>query len=105
MSDVRSTSSFRWTLVGLFAMVAMHATYWIVTHPLNKLWLKDRDLGAFGAGFFGFDPMGRKAASGNDREPWKWLRNRWEFSHVTRAVLASVALISLVGAVAIRCSA
>jgi hypothetical protein len=99
-----STSSFRWTLVGLFAMVAMHATYWIVTHPVNKFWLKDQDLGAFGAGFFGFDPLKRNA-NGNDRELWRRLRNRWEYSHVTRAVLSAAALIALVVAVAIRCSA
>ena len=99
-----ATSSFLWTLAGLVAMVAMHATYWIVTHPVNKFWLKDQDLGSFGAGFFGIDSLKRQSADVSDRDLWKRLRNRWEYSHVTRAVLSAVALMALVVAVAIRCS-
>lgn len=100
-----ATSSFFWTLAALLAMVAMHATYWIVTHPVNKFWLKDQDLGALGAGFFGFDLLKRNGTDVNDKDLWKRLRNRWEYSHVTRAILSAAALVALVVAVAIRCSA
>jgi hypothetical protein len=32
---------------------------------------------------------------------WKRIRNRWEYSHVLRAVLAAISLICLVIAVAV----
>jgi hypothetical protein len=34
-------------------------------------------------------------------DDWKRLRRRWEYSHVTRAVLAAISLVFLVIAVAI----
>jgi hypothetical protein len=40
------------------------------------------------------------AASGEGAEDWKELRDRWEYSHVVRAVLAVIALIALLVAVA-----
>jgi hypothetical protein len=79
----------------------VHAAYWIVTHPVNNFWLKDNDLKGVGAGFFSFGA--EKCAASNvttSDEGWKGLRNRWEFSHVLRAVLAAIALILLIIAIA-----
>ena len=33
---------FASTLVAALAMLLMHATYWVWTHPVNKIWLKDQ---------------------------------------------------------------
>jgi hypothetical protein len=31
-----------WLMVGAFlALAAMHAVYWLLTHPVNNFWLKD----------------------------------------------------------------
>ena len=96
------TTAFWWTLVALVALVAMHATYWIVTHPVNKFWLKDQQLSGVGDGFFSFDPLNRSRPSDDDStDRWKRARDRWEYSHVLRAVLAAIALLALLVAVAI----
>lgn len=96
------SAAFRWTLVGFVALVAMHAAYWLLTHPVNKFWLKDQELKGAGAGFFAFDPLSRgrpDEIEGDDA--WKRFRDRWEFSHVVRAILAAIALTALIVAVAI----
>jgi len=35
----------------------MHATYWLVTHPVNNFWLRDFDPKKIAGGFFSFDPL------------------------------------------------
>jgi hypothetical protein len=94
--------AFAWTLVAFLALVAMHGLYWVVTHPVNKFWLKDQDLKGLGASFFAVG--GRRPDVHADADPeqlWRTLRDRWEYSHVARAVLAGVALVALTTAVAI----
>ncbi len=93
--------AFWWTLVAFVALVAMHAAYWLLTHPVNKLWLRDHDLGGFGAGFFAFDPLKRSAPAVPHEDRWTSYRDRWEYSHVLRAVLGAISLISLVTGVAL----
>jgi hypothetical protein len=96
------TVPFWWTLVALLALIAMHATYWIVTHPVNKFWLKDQQLGGAGGKFFAFDPMQRSEPNEDYGEDvWKRARDRWEYSHVLRAILALVALVALTIAIAL----
>lgn len=89
-----------WLTLGAFlALLAMHAAYWILTHPVNNFWLKDIELKGFGAGFFSFNPLKRGADT--DALDWTVLRNRWEYSHVVRAGLALLSLTLLVTAVAL----
>jgi hypothetical protein len=88
-----------WLLAGAFAaMVAMHAIYWLLTHPVNGFWLRDFDMSKTAAGFFAADPL-RGTKSGGDGD-WTALRDRWEWSHVLRAGLSAIALALLVAAVA-----
>jgi hypothetical protein len=87
-----------WLAAGAFvALAAMHATYWAVTHPVNRFWLKDVELKGFSGGFFGFDPLAR----GNSTDDWTRLRNQWEFSHVVRAAFGLVSFVLLAIAVAV----
>jgi hypothetical protein len=79
----------------------MHGVYWVVTHPVNKFWLKDTRLKGVGGEFFALDPMKKGAASEAGSEGWKQLRDKWEYSHVLRAVLAAIALIALAIATAL----
>lgn len=79
----------------------MHAVYWTVTHPVNKVWLKDQNLNGVGRDFFRFDPLRRQAGEEAHHEHgWERLRDRWEYSHIVRAILAAIALIALIVAVA-----
>ena len=93
-----SGREFLLTLAALLALLAMHATYWIVTHPVNKFWLRGRTLDSLGAGFFGLGKRGRGTAATADA--WIALRNRWEYSHVLRAAFAGAALLCLIVALA-----
>ena len=85
------TAPFWLRLGALIALAAMHATYWLVTHPVNNFWLKDTRLNKAAEKFFG--------AGGDDRQAdWKKLRDRWEYSHVARAGCAALALVLTVTA-------
>lgn len=76
------------TLVAALAMLSMHATYWVWTHPVNKIWLQDQKREGASRRFFATQ---RDLA---DRD-WTELRDRWEWSHVLRASFATVALVAL----------
>jgi len=85
--------------LAFMALLAMHACYWLLTHPVNKFWLKDFELKRIGAGFFSFNPLNRTGRS-NEAE-WTQLRDRWECSHVARAVFGLIGLTLLVAALAV----
>jgi hypothetical protein len=93
------STSFWLTAAAFTALVAMHVTYWLLTHPVNNFWLKEVQLKGAGAGFFAFDPLARH--DGSASTDWSYLRDRWEVSHVVRAALGMASLILLVIAVAI----
>jgi hypothetical protein len=61
---------------------------------------KGTRLEGFGERFFALDPGRQGAASEEGSDDWRKLRDRWEHSHVVRAVLAVIALIVLLVAVA-----
>jgi hypothetical protein len=75
------------------ALVAMHVVYWLVTHPVNKTWMRSEQVGAAGATFFAVGG-GKPRAEGT--RSWAELRNTWEYSHVVRAALATLAFVALV---------
>ena len=86
---------FYWILLALVALIVMHVIYWVVTHPVNKFWLKDQELRGLGGGFFALGKERNEAAGTDPNEMWKRLRDRWERSHAIRAVFAGLALITL----------
>jgi hypothetical protein len=87
-----NTTSFWLTLAAFAGLTLAHAIYWVVTHPVNKVWLKDHKLDKAGGSFFA---TGARTADGD----WTALRDRWEWSHVVRAPLAMLSLAALVVAV------
>jgi len=93
------TAAFWLTLGALTALAAMHAVYWLATHPVNNFWLKDFRLRGVSARFFGLAPSRR--AGGTGTLEWTALRDQWEYSHVARAGLGLLSLALLATAVAI----
>jgi hypothetical protein len=85
------SKGFWLTCLALLGLIGMQATYWLVTHPVNKFWLADTKLSKVGSGFFSF------GAGQTTEGPVKWteLRDRWEYSHVARAGFACFSLIAL----------
>jgi hypothetical protein len=86
------TTPFWSTLFALLCLVAMHAIYWRVTHPVNKIWVEGEKLSGAGDRFFS---AGQSTSSAPGDLDWRELRDRWENSHVRRAALAALALVAL----------
>ena len=84
-------TAFWLTLIAMLALVAVQAVFWLVTQPVNKHWVKGEKLSGAGKTFFG--------AGGNVQGDWTALRDRWEYSHIARAALATVAFVLLLVAV------
>jgi hypothetical protein len=77
------------SMAALILVAAMHAAYWLLTHPINKLWLADAKLGGAGAKFFG------KEERRLQESDWRRLRGRWELSHALRAAIGLAAFVLL----------
>jgi hypothetical protein len=92
----RDSSAFRVTVLALIALVLMHATFWVVTQPANKYWLREQKLSTAGSRFFGT----HRSATDWSQVDWKFMRDKWEYSHVTRAVLSFAAVVLLACAIA-----
>jgi hypothetical protein len=97
----RSTQ-FDWLLVAFIALAAMHAVFWSVTQPVNRYWLKNEKLSKAGAKFFDARHVNATDRSATGKADWRYLRNRWEYSHILRAVLSTIAFIAITVAVATR---
>lgn len=85
------TLPFWLVLLAFAGMLIVHAIYWLLIHPVNNFWVADRPMSAAGASFFAF---GARRQGG--RPNWTELRDRWEYSHLARAILTSVSLLALV---------
>lgn len=87
------SGAFWWTALALAATAATHLVFWLVTQPVNRLWLQEQEMGSAGSAFFatGAAPPGAG---------WKKLRNRWERSHLVRAGLMTLAFMAMAIAVA-----
>jgi Domain of unknown function (DUF1772) len=85
------SAAFWLTLVALLGLIGMQGAYWVLTHPVNRVWLRGERLSGFSSRFFAF---GKKR--GDVPEPeWTELRDRWEYSHVVRAGLAFVSFVAV----------
>ncbi len=91
------SADFWLRLVALLGLLGMQAVYWLVTHPVNQFWLQGEHLSGVSAGFFALASArwpGRPRES--CRVAWTDMRDRWEYSHVTRAGLAALSFVALV---------
>jgi hypothetical protein len=88
---VAGEPAFAYVVTAVLAFAVVHGIYWLVTHPVNKVWLKDFGIGRAGQAFF---EAGRQSAT-PEASDWRALRDRWERSHVARAVAAVIGLAAL----------
>lgn len=86
-----STTEFWFLAFALAAAILTHLLYWILVAPVNKAWLRKEALPIPARQFFDAAPE----VSGTD---WTSLRDRWEWSHVCRAVTSTAAFLLLVAA-------
>jgi hypothetical protein len=99
----RGSADFWLTLASLLGLVAMHAVYWLFTHPVNNFWVQGQNLSGLGTRFFSVGSGSGQGRQSDTRPAWTDLRDRWEHSHVARAGLAFLSFVAL--AVAISRSA
>jgi len=94
-----TTPPFWLAAASVILLGAMHGSYWLLTHPINRFWMAEARLASAGARFFGSErlPFERLQAEGN----WRELRRRWELSHGLRAALGFAALVLLATAAAL----
>jgi hypothetical protein len=90
-------AAFWLTFASFVALAAMHGAYWLLTHPVNKFWVEGVDMSKAAAGFFGVHGTGAQS----NPPDWRDLRNRWEYSHVLRAVLGLASQILVLIAIAL----
>ncbi|MGP1383485.1 MAG: anthrone oxygenase family protein [Thainema sp.] len=86
------SAEFWLTLLALIGLIGMQAVYWLITHPVNQFWVEGESLDRFSSGFFTF---GTRSSSETDTPVWTELRDRWEYSHVARAVFGLLSLVAL----------
>ena len=84
------TPAFWLILAALVCLAIEHGVYWLITHPVNKIWLQEQNLHGAGATFFA------SGGASPSVQSWTALRDRWEYSHLARAVLAALAFVLLV---------
>jgi hypothetical protein len=71
-----ASAGFWLTLAALGCLLVEHGIFWLVTQPVNRFWGK---------------PL-------PPEQDWKALRDRWEASHLVRAIVAALAFLLLVTA-------
>ena len=84
-----------WLVAGaLAALAAVQVIFWTMTQPVNKYWLRNTELSRAASGFF---ETGAAVMAGD----WTQMRDRWERSHVFRAIAAALGLFLVTAAVAL----
>ena len=96
------SAAFPWTLIGFLGVLTTHATYWILTHPVNNFWLRGQNLEGLGGRFFNINPLREGGSDQVGENAWQRLRDRWEYSHVLRALLSAAGLLALLVAVSLK---
>jgi hypothetical protein len=91
----QGTTAFWLRLVALVAMFGVQLVFWVFTQPVNKFWVQSTTLGSFGNAFFDVGSR-RQRVHPDDPHGWKKMRDRWEYSHIARAGLASLSFLLLV---------
>jgi len=97
----QSATAYWLRLVALAAMVGRQIVFWLFTQPVNKFWLQSTTLGGFGEAFFKVGSATHRVRP-DDPDGWKRMRDRWEYSHIVRAALATLSFLLLVVAAVTR---
>jgi hypothetical protein len=90
----RNAAQFLPIAGALAALVVMQVIFWLMTQPVNKIWVERIALAHSAQRFFSSGDVGTKA-------DWTVLRKQWEYSHIMRAVAAMLGLFLLTLALAL----
>ncbi|MDF2996715.1 MAG: hypothetical protein K0R27_2352 [Xanthobacteraceae bacterium] len=85
-------------LFGLAALTFMQLIFWLMTQPVNRHWLRETQITDSAKRFFGTEDAEADALR---HLGWAGLRDRWELSHVLRAIAGMVGLVFVTTAIAL----
>ena len=91
----QGTPAFWLRVIALVGMFGVQLVFWMFTQPVNKFWLQSTTLGSFGNAFFDVGSETHRLHP-DDPDAWKKMRDRWEYSHIARAALATFSFLLLV---------
>jgi len=84
-----------WLVAGaLIALLAVQVIFWTMTQPVNRYWLRNTELSHTATRFF-------ETATAAPVGDWTEMRDRWELSHVLRAIASVLGLLLITAAVAL----
>jgi len=90
-----SNSRQFWLVAGaLIALVAVQVIFWTMTQPVNRYWLRNTELSRTATRFF-------ETGTAAPVDDWTEMRDRWERSHVLRAIASVLGLLLVTAAVAL----
>jgi hypothetical protein len=95
----RGSAPFWWSLVGFISLALMQVVFWTVTQPVNRHWTANLNLSSSARHFFRVEQKQSGSAELPQRGQWERLRNRWEYSHIVRAVFATTSLVCVTVAI------
>jgi hypothetical protein len=98
----RGSAPFWWSLAGFLALAVMHGVFWTVTQPVNRYWAANFKLSSSAHRFFG---VGGKELGANESpraDDWERQRDKWEYSHIVRAVFAAIGMICVTIAIVLH---
>jgi len=75
--------------------------FWTITQPVNRRWSADVPLTGTARRFFSAGKKAHGTIDVNQQDQWESLRDRWEYSHIVRAIFAAISLISITIAIAL----
>jgi hypothetical protein len=85
------TLAFGLVLIALVSLIAVNAIFWFAVQPVNRFWVEGQAMSRVGSSFFRLGPQS-PAERASD---WTELRDRWEYSHLARAIFGSVSFLAL----------
>ena len=93
------TPQFWLAAITFLAMVTMQIVFWLMTQPVNRIWVREIELSKSARSFFNVDVEDDRKL---EEEDWTLLRDRWERSHLIRAGLAVTGLATILLSVILR---
>ena len=81
-------------MVAFAAVFVAHLIFWFVTQPVNRYWSRNFKIHRLAETFFKSGAIQKPQTAATDGRDWKRMRDRWEASHLMRALLTVIAFIA-----------
>jgi hypothetical protein len=89
------SEKFNWIAAAFSSLLAMQFIYWVFAWPVKDFWTGSHKFGPAARRFFGLSSTAEVMAKKHHESLWPELKQRWEFSHVARAVFGFVSVVTL----------